>query len=159
MDIVLSPETEGLVRERIETRLHEIQASINTYRHYIREKEDALTRVEDETRRLFAVAEQLKAAGFEYRIGSYTDSIYLNVEEKQLTAVYKVLGRLKLDQKSVEDGKNRILRIDLVSVKHPFVYISYLKKLPRPNGKKQPKCKIVRERQRASVSYNLVCDA
>lgn len=126
-------------------------------RSLMKQLEDAQKRaaqVEDEAAKRVAMKARLVAAGFEnVVVGYYSNEVTVRVEEKQLKDVYRVVGRLALEDKSVENPRKRTVEITLRSTHNPFVVVRYVKKLP-----KEAKCKIVAKRTRPSTYHSLVCE-
>jgi hypothetical protein len=85
--------------------------------------------------------------GFPYR----TDCVYsaeydktYHVEQKDLTRLYKVIGKLKLQyNQPVEGTRENLIWVYLTSEKYPAFTFKYQRKLPRKyKGKGGAKCKL-----------------
>lgn len=71
---------------------------------------------------------------------------------RQLVAIRRILGRLRMTGQDVGDHRKRLVQVSLGSHDYPRVRIRYTTRLP-----KGAKCKIVTKR-RSYVTSSLVCD-
>ena len=116
------------------------------------------TRIRGETRKtkldkLFQIMPVLETEGFtawENEWNLDQGCVTLRIDRKDLTKVYKVVGRLELGSKSIVDTRKRLIDICLKSVEWPGLEVVYTQKLSRND-----KCKIVRSRPSSYAS--IVC--
>jgi hypothetical protein len=104
----------------------------------------------------FQAAALLSGAGFEvppFSTWGPWNGFTLMVKRDDLKRVHDVLGRLKLYNKGLVDGKKRTICISLKAVSFPTVSIEYITKLART-----ARCKIVTQRQKAYTYKTLVCE-
>jgi len=139
----------------VERRLKELQSSVESYQRYIEGKRTEMAGLEAAFIETFGLKARLEAAGFKPHYDQWNECLRLTIDQKQLTAVYKVVGRVNGGkvEKNIEDSKKRLVRVYLTPVNHPNVRIDYVTKLP----KRGAKCKIVTVRHKARVEKQLVC--
>ncbi|MFO0798334.1 MAG: hypothetical protein U0804_12725 [Gemmataceae bacterium] len=97
----------------------------------------------------------LKRSGFKARTTTYGLDITVNVREKRLVDVARVLGHLDEGtiDKEVVDGEKRLVRVSISPARYKFVTVRYVRKL-----KDGDQCRIVGTEVPARVEYALVCD-
>lgn len=144
------------ISERVTDRTNEINDTIRRYEGYIAAEREQLTKVESEVIELFEVKVRLEAAGFSPTISSWNNTLRLEIDKKQLTAAYGILGRFdgRNAVKEIEDPAKRLVRVILTPVKFPLVSVSYVAKLPRRGGR----CRIETVRVKARTEKRLVCE-
>lgn len=153
---IATPALAAELHANIERRKGEIQSSIASYQRYIEGKQAELALVEQRFIEVFGLKAQLEAAGFKPEYDHWSECLRVDIEQKQLTAVYGVLGRLdgSKAEKDIVDSAKRLVKVTLAPVNHPSVRVSYVTKLPRRGGK----CRIVTVRQKARSEKQLVCE-
>ena len=144
------------ISENVERKLSSLRESIESYQRYIANKVEDMKKVEAQFIEVFAVKARLEAAGFKPAYSWWTEGLRLDIDQKQLTAAYEVLGRFdgRGAEKDIVDSRKRLVKVTLTSVKHPFVAVSYVTKLP----KRGAKCRIETVRVKARTEKRLVCE-
>lgn len=104
---------------------------------------------------------KLSDAGFEVEMESWGGGdIYLDIDRKQLPLIHKTLGKLRVHNKRLQDGRKRLLNITVCPIAYDgIVYLTYKRKLPKCQ---EGPCKIVKvkptKRPRQKAEYQLVCE-
>lgn len=144
------------ITAEVERRQRELQDSIRRYEEYIANKREEMTKVEGKLIEVFGVKARLEAAGFQVTYDRWSECLRVTIEQKQLTALYQVVGRFdgRNAEKEIEDSRKRLVRVRLTPVKYPFVSVSYVMKLP----KRGAKCRIETVKVKARTEKRLVCE-
>jgi hypothetical protein len=155
VDKAKQDEREEKIAERIAERTAYFEDSIKGCYARIQSLREDIGKLPGWVREAYAVFFDLEEAGFEPRMGSYSESIYLTATKDKLTALAKVLGPMPVSSKSVVvrevNGKERVLaQVDLTPTKFPNVTVSYETKVT-----KDMKCKVV---TRVDRRRELVCE-
>ncbi len=152
---VVTNDVAKAIADRVSAKKSELENSIAAYERYITEKRKAIENLEEQTTNFFGVKAQLEANGFEVKVCTWTDRLTVNIDKKQLTDVYKVIGRLNGESanKEIVDSRKRLIRVSLRAVKHPFVNVTYQTKLA-----KGAKCKIETVKYKARTEKVLTCE-
>lgn len=132
-------------RERVNENIRYVQERISTLT-------SLLNNVEERLRPRYELAAVLRAAGFNPDASEWSDYVFLDVEQKDLRAVYRVTGRLRKEYTDLKDARKRLVEVCLSSVKYPCLRLKYVRKL-----KKGDPCQLVRERIKARTEVRLVC--
>ncbi len=152
---IVSNEVAAEITARVNTKKADIESAIARYERYIESERVKLTKVEEATTNFFAVKARLQAASFDVKVSTWAETLEVSVDRTQLTEVYKLIGRLNGEyaSKEIVDPRNRLIRVSLPSVRHPFVSVVYQTKLP-----KNAKCKIETIKYKARTEKILVCE-
>ena len=147
-------ENDELAR-RVAERKQSILESVAVYERKIASLREEMDTVGPKLAELYETKKALEAAGFDVHLGSWSDTLTVDVEPNRLTDVYKVVGRLDGRNKSVSlvDARKRLVEVRLPAAHKPFVHVVYRTKLP-----KGARCKIVTEKVKARTEARLVCD-
>jgi hypothetical protein len=107
--------------------------------------------------RLFSELKALSQQRPTVQLDDFCDTYDITVkcQNTDLAFVAKVAGKIKVARKEVEDAKKKLVRVVLRSEQYPFVYVQYMKKLPRGAKGQPPKCRIKTVTEKRKV---LVCD-
>jgi hypothetical protein len=132
-------------QERLDNNISHLRERIATYTAQF-------NTIKERLRPRFELSAALRAAGFSPDCSKWSDYVFLNVEQKDLTAVYRVTGRLKKECTDLVDSKKKVIEVTLTAAKWPCLRVKYRRKL-----KKTDPCQIVRERVKARTEVRLVC--
>jgi uncharacterized coiled-coil protein SlyX len=142
------------INEMIVDKIASVEDDIATLYKRISEKRRQIEEIPTKLTQMAEVVKKLNEAGFPCDISFWSDMIYVETSQDKLTALHKVIGRMKYLYKDVKDPRKKLVEVTLSSVRHPFINVKYVKKLP--NG---AKCRIVTTKHKAYTSYGLVCDS
>lgn len=139
---------------RVKDAREDAERSIRYHEKQIELAREKLASSADNVAEFLALVEKLEAAGFSPRPACYC--LYMTVEttQDQLTALYKIVGRLNTSTltKTPVKRKRIVVACEISPVKFPNVIVKYEAKLP-PNAK----CKIVAVKK-TSYTRELQCD-
>ena len=136
------------------------------YQRIERQRKECIERILDNAR-LIGWLEQIAPGGVRVPWWDRGASIMVHLGEQpatkrarrlfgqKLTGLRRLLGKLSLAGKELEDKKKSLIRIRLVPVGHPGVIITMVQKYKPREG---AKCRIVKERVPARTYHSLVCD-
>ncbi|QDU20589.1 hypothetical protein [Urbifossiella limnaea] len=150
---------EARLRQHVASEKDSALANVKYYARLVQQYTDALEKAEEATaEKVEKWAEALfllKRAGFKARTTTYGLDIAIDIKEKRLADVTRVLGHLDeaTMDKEVVDGEKRLVRVSISPARYKFVTVRYVRKL-----KDGDQCRIVTTEVPARVEFALVCD-